>query len=148
MHSPVICILYYVPVIILIILHVLYNSVKIIITILGGVAINITSTAYQNELSPGEFITFHCVASGSRLVWTLDNKSEFSFDNLQSDENIVHKPQKDSHATLLPHRDGLWESTYTLLSLPSSGNMTVACFNGSASEELIVSVIAGMYVCW
>ena len=73
--------------------------------------------------------------------------SEFSFDNRERMGKIIPKPQDDSHATLLPSVDGLWESTYTLLSLPSSGNMTVACFNGSDSEELIISVIAGMYVC-
>ena len=119
---------------------------KIIITILGDASINLTSTAQQNVLRPGEFITFLCIASGSRLVWTLNSMSEFSFDNLESVERIVHKPLSETYATLLPRRDGLWESTYFLLSLPSSGNMTVACFNGSDSEELTISVMAaGMY---
>ncbi len=72
--------------------------------------------------------------------------SQYSFDNLESKEKIIHKPQEDSYATLLPHGDGLWESTYSLLSLPSSDSMTVACFDGSDSEELTISVIAGMYI--
>ena len=120
---------------------------KIIITILGDAVISLTSTAQQNVLCPGEFITFLCIANGSRIVWTLNSMSQFSFDNQERMGKIIPKPQDDSHATLLPSVDGLWESTYTLLSLPSSGNMTVACFNGSDSEELIISVIAGMYVC-
>ena len=61
-------------------------------------------------------------------------------------ERIIHKPLSESYATLLPREDGLWESTYSLLSLPSSGSMTIACFNGSDSEELIISVMTGMYV--
>ena len=73
--------------------------------------------------------------------------SQFSFDNLESEEEIIPRPQDDSYATLLPHGDGLWESTYSLLSLPSSDNMTVACFNGSDSKGLTISVDAGMYVC-
>ena len=120
---------------------------KIIITILGGAVINLTSTAHQNVLHPGEFITFHCIANGSRLVWTLNRRSQHSFDNLESEEPIIDRPRSESYATLLPRGDGLWESTYTLLSLPSSGNMTVACFDGSDSEELTISVMAGMYVC-
>ena len=71
--------------------------------------------------------------------------TEFSFDHLESVELIIRKPLPDSYATLLPRGDGLWESTYTLLSVHSSGSMTVACFNGSASEELTISVITGMY---
>ena len=67
--------------------------------------------------------------------------TEFSFDHLESVELIIHKPLPDSYATLLPRGDGLWESTYTLLSVQSSGSMTIACFNGSASEELTISVI-------
>ena len=70
--------------------------------------------------------------------------NEFSFDNLE--KNIIYKPLSESYATLLPREDGLWESTYSLLSLPSSGNLTVACFDGSDSEELTISVMAGMYV--
>ena len=115
-------------------------------TILGDAVINLTSTAQQNVLRPGEFITFLCIASGSRLVWTLNSMSEFSFDSLESMEKIIHKPLSESYATLLPRRDGLWESTYTLLSLQSSGSVTVACFNGSDSEELTISIMAGMYV--
>ena len=118
-----------------------------IITILGDAVINLTSTAHQNQLCPGEFITFHCIANGSRLVWLLNSMSEFSFDNLGSMERIIHKPVSDSYATLLPRGGVLWESTYSLLSVPSSGNMTIACFDGSDSEDLTISVIAGMYVC-
>ncbi len=66
--------------------------------------------------------------------------SEFSFDNLERIERIIHKPLSESYAILLP---GLWESTYTLFSVHSSGNMTVACFDGTDSEELIISVMAG-----
>ena len=72
--------------------------------------------------------------------------SEFSFDHLETMGQIIHKPLSDSYATLLPRGDGLWKSTYSLLSLPSSGNITVACFDGSANEELTISVMAGMYV--
>ena len=72
--------------------------------------------------------------------------SEFSFDNLESVERIIHKPLSQSYATLLPHGDGLWESTYSLLSLPSSRDINVACFDGSASKELTISVIIGKYV--
>ena len=118
----------------------------IIIIILGSAAINLTSTAHQNKLSSGEFITFRCIANGSRFVWTLDTRSQFSFDNLERKEEIMHNPKSDSHATLLPRGDGLWELTYTLLSLQSSGNMTVACFNGSDNETLTISVDKGMYV--
>ena len=113
-----------------------------IITILGNADIDLTSTA---ERKLGEFVTFHCIANGSRLVWTLNSMSEFSFDNLESMERIIHKPLSDSYATLLPHRYGLWESTYSLLSLPSSGSMTIACFDGSGSENLTISVMTGMY---
>ena len=112
--------------------------------ITGNADINLTSTA---ERKLGEFVTFRCIANGSRLVWTLNSMSEFSFDNLESRERIIHKPNSESYATLLPRRDGLWESTYTLLGLQSSGNMTVTCFNGSASEGMTISVMAGMYVC-
>ena len=108
---------------------------KIIITILGDAVISLTSTAYLNELCPGEFITFHCIANGSRLVWTLNNMSQFSFDNLESEEKIISRPQDDSYATLLPRGDGLWESTYSLL---SSINMNVICFDGSASKGLTI----------
>ena len=72
--------------------------------------------------------------------------SEFSFDNLESMERIIHKPLSQSYATLLPHGDGLWESTYSLLSLPSSRDINMACFDGSASKELTISVIIGKYV--
>ena len=144
MHSPVICILLYVPVILLI-LHMLYNLVKIFITILENASTYLTSTAHKNVLYSEEFVTFLCIANGSRLVWTLNSRSEFSFDDLGKVEKIIHKPLSDSYATLLPRGDGMWISTYSLLSLPSSGNMTVACFDGSDSEELTISVMAGMY---
>ena len=60
--------------------------------------------------------------------------------------------QTHNIATTLLHRgDGLWESTYSLYVLYSVYRvlviMTVACFDGSDSEEFIISVIAGMYVC-
>ena len=71
--------------------------------------------------------------------------SEFSFDSLESVERIYRKPQKNSSATLLPRGDGLWESTYSLLSLPNC-IMNVTCFDGSDSEGLTISVDAGMYV--
>ena len=120
---------------------------KIIITILGNAIFKVTSTALDNVLCPGEFITFLCITNGSRLVWTLNSMSEFYFDNLESMEHIIHKPLSKSYATLLPRGDGLWESTYSLLSLQSSGSVTVACFDGSDSENLTISVMAGMYVC-
>ena len=118
------------------------------ISILGDAAINIVSTAKNDRLCPGEFITFYCIANGSRLVWTLNARSEFSFDNLESVERIIHKPLSESYATLLPHGDGLWESTYFFFSLPSSQDMNVICFDGSASKELTISVDTGMYVCY
>ena len=121
------------------------NSVNIIIAILGNAVIYITSTASQNILCPGEFITFHCIANGSMLIWTLNSMSEFSFDSLESMERIIHKPRSDSYATLLPRGDELWESTYSLLSLPSSQDLNVVCFNGSASKRLIISVVTGTY---
>ena len=79
--SPVICIIFYVPVI-LIILHML----TIIVTILGNAVISLASTAQHDIFHPGEFVTFLCIANGSRLVWTLNSMSEISFDNLESIE--------------------------------------------------------------
>ena len=118
-----------------------------IIIILRDAAIKLTSTAQQNVLHPGEFATFFCIANGSRLVWTLNSMVEFSFNNLERMEHIIYEPLSDSYATLLPRGGRLWVSTYTLLSLQSSGNMTVACLDGSVSKELTISVMAGMYVC-
>ena len=118
---------------------------KIIIIILEDAVIFLTSTAQQDVLYPGEFVTFLCIANGSRLKWKLDSMNEFLFDNLE--KNIIYKPHSESYATLQPREDGLLESTYSLLSLPSSGNLTVTCFDGSAQEELTISVMAGMYVC-
>ena len=77
----------------------------------------------------------------------LNGMSEFSFDSLESAGRIDTQPQKNSFATLLHGGDGLWESIYSLFSLPSSGSMTIACFDGSANETLTISVDAGMYVC-
>ena len=90
-HSPVICVLY-VPVI-----FINANSVKIIIiiTILGDAAINIASTARENQICQGEVVTFHCIANGSRLIWMLNSMSQVSFDNLESKEKIIHRPQED-----------------------------------------------------
>ena len=67
--------------------------------------------------------------------------SSFFFADLESVERIIHEPLSDTYATLLPRGDGLWESTYSLLSLPSSRDMNVACFDGSAREGLTISVI-------
>ena len=72
--------------------------------------------------------------------------SSFIFDNLVRVERIIHEPLSDSYATLLPCGDRLWESTYSLLSLPSSRDINVACFDGSAREGLAISVIIGKYV--
>ena len=72
--------------------------------------------------------------------------SSFIFDNLVRVERIIHEPLSDSYATLLPRGDRLWESTYSLLSLPSSRDINVACFDGSAREGLAISVIIGKYV--
>ena len=123
----------------------MYIIQTIIITTLGDAVINLTSTARQNVLCSGESVTFLCIANGSRLVWTLNSMSSFFFHNLESRERIIHEPLSDSYATLLPRRDRLWESTYSLLSLPSS-HMNVTCFDGSDSERLTISVGTGTYV--
>ena len=55
---------------------------------------------------------------------------------------IVYRPRLDSYATLL-RKDRLWESTYSILSLQSSHDVNVACFDGSDSERLTISVVKG-----